>query len=240
MNTENPDEALDRLDQYCGEAYFARALAYSELIKLFCKSYESDEEAANELGVVLTLHYKGDEPMKRASEDSYALVLSDLDKAADLLKLEEDYNPTTRWRPFNTTYFNEYTVHALRARVALYMRKWDDAIKYASKVIDSNYYVLSSVNQYVSNGVNYYQYMWTSDNSTEAIWKVGFTSLVRRSLGNRVQQLRLRFVQARLCSGKLGVRPLCEYRPACSSYLQDHAHRLQPRIAMAVTHQVLR
>ena len=109
--------------------YFARALAYSELIKLFCKSYESDEEAANELGVVLTLHYKGDEPMKRASlKDSYALVLSDLDKAADLLKLEEDYNPATHGALFNTTYFNEYTVHALRARVALYMRKWDDAI----------------------------------------------------------------------------------------------------------------
>lgn len=176
LSTENPDEALDKLDQYCGEAYFARALAYSELIKLFCKSYESDEEAANELGVVLTLHYKGDEPMKRASlKDSYALVLSDLDKAADLLKLEEDYNPATHGALFNTTYFNEYTVHALRARVALYMRKWDDAIKYASKVIDSNYYVLSSVNQYVSNGVNYYKYMWTSDNSTEAIWKVGFT-----------------------------------------------------------------
>ncbi len=67
LSTENPDEALDKLDQYCGEAYFARALAYSELIKLFCKPYESDEEAANELGVVLTLHYKGDEPMKRAS-----------------------------------------------------------------------------------------------------------------------------------------------------------------------------
>ncbi len=133
LSTENPDEALDtldKLDQYCGEAYFARALAYSELIKLFCKPYESDEEAANELGVVLTLHYKGDEPMKRASlKDSYALVLSDLDKAADLLKLEEDYNPATHGALFNTTYFNEYTVHALRARVALYMRKWDDAWK---------------------------------------------------------------------------------------------------------------
>ena len=27
------DADLDKLDQYCGEAYFARALAYSELIK---------------------------------------------------------------------------------------------------------------------------------------------------------------------------------------------------------------
>ena len=47
------DEQLDKLDQCCGEAYFARALAYSELVKLFCKAYESDEDAANQLGVIL-------------------------------------------------------------------------------------------------------------------------------------------------------------------------------------------
>ena len=70
------DEEYDRLDQYCGEAYFARALAYSELVKMYCKPYESDEEAANELGVVLTEHYKGDEPIVRASlKDSYQFIL---------------------------------------------------------------------------------------------------------------------------------------------------------------------
>lgn len=55
------------------------------------------------------------------------------------------------------------------------MRKWDEAIKYSSKVIDSNYYLLSSCTNYVSENVSYYKYMWTSDLSTEAIWKVGFT-----------------------------------------------------------------
>ena len=86
------DADLDKLDQYCGEAYFARALAYSELIKLFCKAYESDEEAANELGVILTEHYNGNEEMKRASlKDSYQFVLDDLNRAADLLQLEDDF-----------------------------------------------------------------------------------------------------------------------------------------------------
>ena len=37
------DKQLDKLEQYEGEAYFARALAYSELIKCFCKAYDSDE-----------------------------------------------------------------------------------------------------------------------------------------------------------------------------------------------------
>lgn len=114
------DADLDKLDQYCGEAYFARALAYSELIKLFCKAYESDEEAANELGVILTEHYNGNEEMKRASlKDSYQFVLDDLNRAADLLKLEDDFKGTL----YDTIYFNEYTVYALRARIALYMKK---------------------------------------------------------------------------------------------------------------------
>lgn len=113
------DTALDKLDQCCGEAYFARALAYSELIKLFCKAYESDEDAANQLGVILSQHYRGNEEMKRSSlKDSYQFVLDDLDRAADLLELEEDFSGAL----YDTPYFNEYTVYALRARVALYMK----------------------------------------------------------------------------------------------------------------------
>ena len=135
------DTALDKLDQCCGEAYFARALAYSELIKLFCKAYESDEDAAKQLGVILSQHYRGDEEMKRSSlKDSYQFVLDDLDRAADLLELEEDFSGAL----YDTPYFNEYTVYALRARVALYMKKWDEAIKYSTKVIESGYYTLSS------------------------------------------------------------------------------------------------
>ena len=166
------DTALDKLDQCCGEAYFARALAYSELIKLFCKAYESDEDAANQLGVILSQHYRGDEEMKRSSlKDSYQFVLDDLDRAADLLELEEDFSGAL----YDTPYFNEYTVYALRARVALYMKKWDEAIKYSTKVIESGYYTLSSCTQQISSGISYYKYMWTNDHSTEAIWKVGFT-----------------------------------------------------------------
>lgn len=170
------DKDLDQIDQCCGETYFARALAYSELVKLFCKAYESDEDAANQLGVILTKHYLGDEEMKRASlKDSYLFILEDLDRAAELLALDKNYNPDKDPLYNSAVYFNEYTVYALRARVALYMKKWDEAIKYSSKVIDSDYFMLSSCTREYSPGVNYYKYMWTYDLSTEAIWKVGFT-----------------------------------------------------------------
>ncbi|MBO5865315.1 MAG: RagB/SusD family nutrient uptake outer membrane protein [Bacteroidaceae bacterium] len=168
------DTELDRLEIYCGEAYFARALAYSELIKLYCVDYKSDEEAKNELGVVLKTKYYENQPIKRASlYDSYQLVLSDLDKAAELLKLDEGYTPSDLYN--SSVYFNEYTVYALRARVALYMRDYEAAIKYSSKIIDSNMYLLSSVHSYI-DGISYYDYMWQYDHSSEVIWKVGFTS----------------------------------------------------------------
>lgn len=171
------DDQLDRLDQYCGEAFFARALAYSELIKLFCKSYEGDDEAKNELGVVLTEHYYVAPKIERASlYDSYQFVLRDLDHAAALLQLGDDYDPSLDGPVYNSVYFNEYTVYALRARVALYMKDFDAAIEYSGKVIDSGYYLLSSASNEYSGGLSYYQYMWASDNSTEVIWKVGFTS----------------------------------------------------------------
>ena len=129
QNTTNDDD-LDRLDQYCGEAYFARALAYSELIKLFCKAYDP-ATAANELGVVLKSHYDGDEPTIRSSlEASYQFVLDDLAKAYDYLEPDEgttlvasDY--------YDSPYFNEFTVQALMARIYLYMQDWDNAIKYS-------------------------------------------------------------------------------------------------------------
>ncbi len=165
------DDLLDKLEQYQGEARFARALAYSELIKCFCKAYDSDEQAEKELGVVITEHYLGNEPQKRASlKESYEFVLKDLEIAAEYLKVDEDFTGNL----YDEIYFNEYTCHALRARISLYMHRWDDAIKYASKVISSKRYILASFSQKIGN-VSLYQYQWTAGNSTEGIWKVGFT-----------------------------------------------------------------
>lgn len=66
-------------------------------MKLFCKAYESDEDAAGQLGVILSEHYLGDETMRRASlKDSYQFILDDLDRAAELLELEEDFDTDTQ------------------------------------------------------------------------------------------------------------------------------------------------
>lgn len=118
----NDDDLLDKLEQYQGEARFARALAYSELIKCFCKAYDSDEQAEKELGVVITEHYWGNEPQKRASlKESYEFVLKDLEIAAEYLKVDEDFTGNL----YDEIYFNEYACHALRARISLYMHRCD-------------------------------------------------------------------------------------------------------------------
>ena len=169
--TLTTDEEFEYFNQICGEAYFARALAYSELIKLYCKDY--NENTLLEPGVVIVTKYNTDEKMVRATlEDSYKRVIKDLDTAIELMDLDEDSFSGVL---FSSTYFNEYTAYALRARVALYMKDYDAAIEYATKVIDSGYYALSPANVEYSSGMSYFTYMWQYDEATEIIWKVGYT-----------------------------------------------------------------
>lgn len=165
------DEDLVELDNYKGEVYFARALAYSELIKMFCKAYDP-ATADKELGVALVDKYTGaPRPTRATLKESYDFVLADLAKAAEYLDTEENVAGVL----YNTGYFTIGTVNALFARTYLYMQDWQKAIDYSTKVIDSKKYILSSVTQASSvSGVNAYQYMWQYDAATEIIWKVQF------------------------------------------------------------------
>jgi hypothetical protein len=182
------DEDFDRLEQYCGEAYFARALAYSELIKLFCKAYDSDEMAEEALGVVLRKDYYSTDSLKRASlKDSYQFVIEDLERAEECLQLTEEEENDETLTFYSSPYFSIYTVYALRARVSLYMKDYKNAIEYSSLLIDAkDRFALSSASEiyttmtdylsYTNKSISYYEYMWRYNLSTESIWQVGFTT----------------------------------------------------------------
>ncbi len=160
---------LDDLDNMLGEAYFARALAYSELIKLFCKAYDP-ESADNTLGVVLSKEYFKPSPTKRASlKESYAFVLSDLEKASELIKTE----PISDGR--NMDYFTTASVEALYARVYLYMQEWNKAIEYSTKVVENYYFSLAGVQDKATSTQSWFKYMWTNDYSPENIFRVNFS-----------------------------------------------------------------
>ena len=145
-NSMTDDESIQTLDYYTGEVYCARALAYSELIKCFCKAYDP-ATAENELGVVLADTYFGEKPAKRASlYDSYQFVISDLEKAEDLLDADYDY--------YDAPYFTHAAAHAIHARVALYMQDWDKAISESTILIDSDAFALASCRSYASSSQN--------------------------------------------------------------------------------------
>ena len=161
------DAKLTSLDYYTGEVYTLRALAYSELIKLFCKAYDP-ATAKEELGVVLRKHYAQQEVAERASlYDSYQFVLNDLAKAEELL--DSDYDM------YSSDYATKALAEALHARVALYMQDWEKAIEYSTKLIDNNMFQLSSANTVYTGGMSYFEYMWNYDLATEIIWRVKLT-----------------------------------------------------------------
>ena len=162
------DAEIQYLDYYTGEVYCARALAYSELIKCFCKAYDP-ATAENELGVVLADTYFGEKPAKRASlKESYAFVIEDLEKAQELLDEEND--------GYDAPYFTNAAAHAIHARVALYMQDWDAAIEHSTKLIESDNFALASAKSYATSSQTYLQYMWTNDASFEDIWRIGYTA----------------------------------------------------------------
>ncbi len=96
------------VDQYKGEAYAIRALAYFELVNFFARPYTDDPNAD---GVPLVLQFDINGKPKRASvADVYKQILADLDQASSLMTSST-----------NTGRFSPAAVHALQARVNLFM-----------------------------------------------------------------------------------------------------------------------
>ena len=162
------DIDIQTLDQYTGEVYCARGLAYSELIKCFCEAYDENKE---QLGVVLRTSYFNAEPVKRASlKESYARVIEDLEKAEELLDGDNSY--------YDAAYFTQAAAQAIRARVALYMGDWQTAVDYSTKLISNTERFELSLASYTvtSDGMNEVDYLWHYDSGYEVIWRIGYTS----------------------------------------------------------------
>ena len=162
----NSDAEKENLDELCGEVHFARALAYSELVKLYCKAYNA--ETASGPGVILVDSYHNPGPIKRSTlQESYDFILKDLEAAAEGITHDEVYS---------SPYFCKSAVNALYARIYLYMENWDKAIEYSTKVIEDKYLFLSSAVDIYTGQPTFYDYMWSNDLATEIIWKIGFTT----------------------------------------------------------------
>ena len=185
MAAETDEDNLETLDSYTGEVYAIRALCYSELIKCFCEAYPAtddtgntpdDEAAKNMLGVVLRTKYFEPEPVRRASlYDSYQQVLSDLTRAEKLLDDGDDDPTVNEGDVYDNYYISLAAVYAIRARVALNMRNWNDAVTYSTYVIDNPAFSLSGTETNPTTGYTGFDSLWYFDTGNEIIWRIGFT-----------------------------------------------------------------
>lgn len=181
---ETNDDNIDAMEQYTGEIHAIRALAYSELVKCFCKAYDP-ATAAVEKGVVLRTSYFKKEPIVRASlERSYQFILEDLAEAEARLDVDND--------TYSSVGITLAAAYALHARVALNMQDWEAAIDYSSRLIDhpNKAFTLSSASTLYTSEQTYFDYMWSNDIATEIIWRIGFTET---SFGGALGSLFLNF-----------------------------------------------
>jgi hypothetical protein len=123
-------------NQFQGEAYFIRALSYFDLAKAW---------GGVQLITSPTYSKSDQEGIRRSSlAETYAQVLSDLDKAEALLPNTVNRNKAT-----------QKTVWALKARFYLYQQDWVKAESYAGKIIDdaTNYKLLKPYSAFFANNV---------------------------------------------------------------------------------------
>lgn len=120
------EDGLLQVEQCRGEAKVIRAYAYWNLVRLFGTVPLIDKTmSANELAAMKV----------SSAEDIYKFVYKDLDEAIEVLP---NVFPDYKGR------YNKYTAIALKSKVALYNKDWNEAARCADLVIASGRYSLQS------------------------------------------------------------------------------------------------
>lgn len=142
------------LSKYKGEAHFARAYYYHNLVVRYAKMYDPNT-AASDLGVPLVLVQDVNGMPARASvKEVYDQILADINEAKSKLQDQKGEAGSLR--------FTIDAVLALEARVKLYMQDWLGAKTAAEALINSGTYKLYSTASDVKN-------MWHKDLAGEDI-----------------------------------------------------------------------
>lgn len=168
LSTETSEEKKAVIKKCIATAHFLRAFCYNSLADKFCESYKnaSDIDAKGK-GLSIQLKYaptadNSKYPGRSSLRDTYAQILSDLNKALDLMTSAE--NTLNTKIESNSNYVNTNTIKALMARVALNMGNDADAFKMAEEVIKTNKYQLTERSAYKS--------LWYEDKGSEVILQI--------------------------------------------------------------------
>lgn len=116
------------LEQIMGEALFLRALAHFDLVRVYAQPYNYTSDASHP-GIPVLLKTPGaDDNVGRSSVAFvFQQIVADLERSIELLKDKNVHNPY---------HASVWAAYGLRARAALYMEDWENAIRYAGLLID--------------------------------------------------------------------------------------------------------
>ena len=127
------DEDLAYLNESLGVAYFFRAYAHFELLNFFSKSYD-----LNSAGIPYVSHYHVvGQPKRETVAECYDQIMTDLDRAYDMIRLEKPDLSAANSAKNSTAYVSKAAVDALRARVALYSKNYTMAQIFAQNALDA-------------------------------------------------------------------------------------------------------
>lgn len=138
-NIDNVTGTPAEIARIKSEALTTRAYCYSYLVQLYGKRYDASAKPNAQLGVPLLLSSNDSAKPRETVEVIYQAIIKDLEDAIAL-------NTATR---SNKSQANVDVALGLRARVALTMQDYPNAILYAKKVIDENKYPLMNQEVYV-------------------------------------------------------------------------------------------
>lgn len=172
-NSLTTDQQKDEFNRRLADVYFARAIAYSDLLRVFCDAYDP-QSADNQLGISLVKTYKGSGVVQPRSslKESYEFILEDLNQSEKFMMREGA----------DAKYFTKGAVWALKSRVYLYTKEWEKAKEYAQKVMNLNYYTLADattiryIDQETNQRISEYDLLWRYDVGNEIIWKIAMST----------------------------------------------------------------
>ncbi len=144
---KNVEDATDaEIANYLAQAHFMRAVAYWELVNLYCMPYA--EETKQSLGLPLKQTTSYEENLTRASlEDTYQFIMGNLDEAekTSVSDIDKRY------------WVSRPAVAAMKARLYLSMGDYAHALEEAEKALQTTQATLQDYNElahytsYVSN-----------------------------------------------------------------------------------------
>jgi hypothetical protein len=150
--------------QLKGEAYFLRAFATHNLVRLFAKPY-TQSNASVDPGVIIRENVLDAQLKARASlKDTYSYITSSLTTAANLMSTNI---PAER---ASVGFVSKYAAWAMLSRVYLYKGDYDNCIAYSDSVINSGIFTLTAA-------VDFPNYFVNAKTSPETIWLIPFNTI---------------------------------------------------------------